>query len=136
VAWRYLDLVDYLLIAEEVPGVPARTLARLDRIVLAESALAVPAARFDGVEIYPEMRLKAAALLWHLTRNHPLPDGNKRCAFLATVEFVQRNDHVWVRSPADPDDTDAVVRKVASGRIGKEALAGWIGRRVASSGRP
>jgi len=24
-------------------------------------------------------------------KNHPPPDGNKRCAFMATVEYVERN---------------------------------------------
>ena len=39
----YLELADFLLIAEVVLGVPAETLARSDRIVaLTESALAGP----------------------------------------------------------------------------------------------
>ena len=88
----YLDLVDYLLIAERVLGVRAEVTARFDRIGLAESALAAPRGGFGGVEAYPEFATKAAVLCWHLVKNHPLPDGNKLCAFLATVEFVERND--------------------------------------------
>jgi prophage maintenance system killer protein len=30
-----------------------------------------------------------------LVKNHPLPDGNKRCALLATVEFVERKHVFW-----------------------------------------
>ena len=41
---EYLDLVDYLLIAERVLGVPAELIARFDRIGLAASALAAPQA--------------------------------------------------------------------------------------------
>lgn len=52
-AWRYLDLVDSLLIAEKVLGLPAEALARLDRIDLADSALHAPQAGFGGVEAYP-----------------------------------------------------------------------------------
>jgi hypothetical protein len=33
VGWAYLELADFLLIAEAVLGVPAETLARSDRIV-------------------------------------------------------------------------------------------------------
>lgn len=128
--WRYLDLVDYLLIAEHVLGVPAATLAQLDRIDLADSALNSPAAAFDGVEAYPDFTMKAAVLLWHLTRNHPLPDGNKRCAFLATVEFVRRNGLTWQRSPRDPDDTDAVIRGVAAGDTTEVELRTWIAERI------
>jgi len=86
----YLELADYLLIAERVVGLPAEVIANFDRIGLAESALAAPQAGFGGVEAYPDFETKVAVLCWHLVKNHPLPDGNKRCAFLATVEVVER----------------------------------------------
>ena len=91
----HLDLTDYLLIAERVLGLPAEAIANFNRIGLAESALAAPQAGFGGVEAYPDFVTKAAVLCWHLVKNHPLPDGNKRCAFLATVEFVERNRRTW-----------------------------------------
>lgn len=50
----YLDLADYLLIAERVLGLPAEAIANFDRIGLAESALAAPQAGFGGVEAYPD----------------------------------------------------------------------------------
>ena len=45
----YLELADYLLIAEAVLGVPAELIADFNRIGLADSALAVPQAGFGGV---------------------------------------------------------------------------------------
>jgi death-on-curing protein len=48
---EYLDLADYLLIAEAVLDVPAEELARWPGIGLAESALHAPAAGFGGVEL-------------------------------------------------------------------------------------
>jgi hypothetical protein len=43
-AWQYLDLADYLLIAEAVTGLKAEVLAEMPRVVsLASSALSVPA---------------------------------------------------------------------------------------------
>ena len=57
---------------------------------LADSALAAPQAGFGGVEAYPDFATKAAVLCWHLVKNHPLPDGNKRCAFLAGVPRLDR----------------------------------------------
>jgi hypothetical protein len=56
----YLELADYLLIAERVLGLPAETIANFDRIGLAESALAAPQADFGGVEAYPDFETKAA----------------------------------------------------------------------------
>ena len=75
----YLALADYLLIAEAVLGLPAELIAEFNRIGLADSALAAPRAGFAGVEAYPDFATKAAVLCWHLVKNHPLPDGNKRC---------------------------------------------------------
>jgi hypothetical protein len=49
----------------------------------------------------------AAVLCWHLVKNHPLPEGNKRCAFLATVEFVERNGRTWLPAPGNPELTYA-----------------------------
>jgi len=33
-----------------------------------------------------------------------------RCAFLATIEFVERNGRTWIPAPGDPDETDRVIR--------------------------
>ncbi len=67
---------------------------------------------------------------WHLVKNHPLPDGNKRCAFLALVEFCDRNERTWNRSDGDPDETDAVIRGVAAGTVGQDELRNWIASRL------
>jgi hypothetical protein len=48
---EYLDLADYLLIAEAVLGVSADEIARWPGIGLADSALHAPAASFAGVEM-------------------------------------------------------------------------------------
>jgi death-on-curing protein len=130
----YLELADYLLIAEHVLGVSASDLARLDRIGLADAALNAPSAVFDGKELYPNFETKAAVLCWHLVRNHPLPDGNKRAAFLSLVEFVRRNGHEWSRSPGDPAETDAVIRAAAADECSVEELRDWIVSRIAKAG--
>ena len=125
----YLEPADYLLIAEAVLGIPAERIARFDRIGLADSALAAPRAGFGGVERYPDFTAKAAVLCWHLVKNHPLPDGNKRCAYLATIEFVERNGRTWIAAPGDPDETDRVIRRVAGGEMGEARFRAWIAQR-------
>jgi death on curing protein len=126
----YLGIGDYLLIAEAVTGIPAERLAHLDRIGLADSALHTPGAGFGGNEAYPDFEAKAAALAWHLVKNHPLPDGNKRAAFVSLVEFVLVNGRTWERHPGDPHETDTVIRGVADGSVSQEQLRDWIAERV------
>jgi death-on-curing protein len=121
---EYLDLADYLLIAEAVLGVPAEEVARWPGIGLAESALRAPAAGFGGVEFYPDVMDKAAVLCARLARNHPLPDGNKRVAYLALLEFLARNGVEW--TPPSVEETVATVEGVAAGTISENELADWL----------
>lgn len=121
-----LDLADYLLIAEAVVGVPAETIVRWPGIGLAESALHAPAMGFGGVEFYPDVIDKAAVLCVRLARNHPLPDGNKRVAYLALVDFLARNEVEWAPPPVE--ETVATIEGVAAGRISERELADWLRR--------
>src|SRR5947208_227305 len=58
---------------------------------LLSSALARPATVVFGVEAYPSLWEKAAALLHSLTCNHPLFDGNKRLGLAGAMVFLARN---------------------------------------------
>ena len=130
----YLELADYLLIAERVLGLPAETIANFDRIGLAESALVAPWAGFGGVEAYPDFETKAAVLCWHLVKNHPLPDVNKRCAFLATVEFIERNVRTWRPAPSDRTRPTGSYGPLPAARSAKPTSATGSPRAADSSG--
>jgi death on curing protein len=121
---EYLDLADYLLIAEAVIGVPAEEIARWPGIGLAESALHAPSAGFEGVELYPDVIDKAAVLCSRLARDHPLPDGNKRVAYLAMLEFLVRKGVEW--APPSVEVTVATIEAVAAGTIRELELAEWL----------
>lgn len=131
--WEYLDLADFLLIAEAVLDIPAEDLARSARLELAESALHAPAATFGGVEFYADLARKTAVLASRLINNHPLPDGNKRLGYLCALEFVARNGGTWTHPPDDPDgdDTVAIIEGVAAGQIDEDTLTAWITDRLA-----
>ncbi|MFS0853573.1 type II toxin-antitoxin system death-on-curing family toxin [Microbacterium sp. 179-I 3D4 NHS] len=58
---------------------------------LLSSALARPASSMFGVEAYPLLETKAAALLSSLSQNHPLFDGNKRFSWVLTLTFLEMN---------------------------------------------
>ena len=121
---EYLDLADYLLIAEADLGVAAEEIARWPGIGLAESALHAPAAGFAGVELYPDVVDKAAVLCVRLARNHPLPDGNKRVAYLALLDFLARNGVEWM--PPSTGETVAMIERVAAGKVSERELADWL----------
>lgn len=125
---EYLDLVDYLLIAEAVTGIEAVVLAKVARLELAESALGAPQAAFGEVEFYPEFVTKAAVLCARLAWNHPLPDGNKRAAWVALREFCARNGHRL--TPRSVEDAVSTIEALAAHEIDEAQLATWIETRI------
>ena len=92
-----------------------------------ESALARPAATFDGEDLYPEIADKAAALMHSLALNHPFVDGNKRVAAFAAIVFVESNGYEFL---ATPDELVTTTLTLAEGRMAVEALAIWFGQRL------
>lgn len=117
------------MIAEAVLGIPAEALAQSDRVVnLADSGLHAPQAAYGGTELYPDFLSKAAVLCSRLARNHPLPDGNKRCAFLSLVEFLERNGYRFV--PVESEDPDEIVASqieaLAAGSLDEGDFGRWL----------
>ena len=94
---------------------------------LLESAAHRPQATVFGMEAYPSIHEKAAALLHSLARNHALIDGNKRPSWTACALFYAMNDLSILDAPHDAA-FDLVVG-VACGEIDvpkiAEALKGW-----------
>jgi death-on-curing protein len=63
-----------------------------------------------------------------LIRNHPLPDGNKRTAYLCLREFVARNGRSWT-SP-DSNEAVTVLEAVAARELSEEDLSRWVADRI------
>ncbi|AFM15630.1 death-on-curing family protein [Mycolicibacterium chubuense NBB4] len=105
---EYLDLEDLLVIARHAVGedVAVRDFGLL------ESALARPRASVFGQDAYPDLHLKAAALMHSLARNHALVDGNKRLAWTACRTFLALNGQM-IR--ATEDERFDFVMRVATG---------------------
>jgi death-on-curing protein len=118
----YLDLADFLIIAEKVLGIDTKVLAK--GVDLAGSALCAPSAAFAGVEFYEGFPQKAAILVKHPTKNHPLPNGTKRTAYACFREFVSRNNYLWQTSTSD--EVVAIMVRVTSDDITTDELAEWI----------
>jgi death on curing protein len=81
---------------------------------LLESALARPQTSLLGQDAYPDLHVKAAALLHSLANNRALVDGNKRLAWHATAVFLGINGQ---QMHAAQDDVVELVRAIAVGEI-------------------
>lgn len=92
-------------------------------IGLLQSALAVPAATFEGRLLHESLSEMAAAYLFHLVRNHPFVDGNKRVGLMALLVFLGLNSR-WL--DADREELESLVRDVAAGQTGKAEVAVFV----------
>jgi death-on-curing protein len=114
----YLNLGDALQVVERF-GFVVRDLGLL------ESALARPASEFEGVETYPTLEGKCAALLESVVRNHALLDGNKRTGWTLMVLMLWINgfQHRFAT-----DDAFDLVLGVAQGEVALAESAAQIAR--------
>lgn len=65
-------------------------------IGLLESDLGMPLATFQSESLHPSLAEMAAAYLFHIARNHPFLDGNKRVGLMAMLVFVALNRRLAV----------------------------------------
>jgi death on curing protein len=128
---RYPEFGDFCDAAADILGMTPEQIARLPNVGLAESALAAPRAGFGDIEVYPTIIEKAAILLTHLARNHPLPDGNKRTAFFLTGLFLEANG-TQLRG-ALPEVDVPMVERIADGQAGTDAVVAWLSERTAGT---
>jgi len=107
------------LTLEEILTVAARAIGNDIQVRdagLLESALARPQATVYGVDAYPDLHSKTAALALSICQNHTLVDGNKRLALAATLvmlgvngwNLVMSNDEAYllIIAMADGELTD------------------------------
>jgi death-on-curing protein len=90
---------------------------------LLESALAMQSQSFGGQYVHPDLPAMAAAYLYHLVRNHPFVDGNKRIGAIAADVFLLLNGLELTLTPDELVDT---VLDVATGRLNKDDLGDRI----------
>ena len=130
---EYLELADYLAIAAEITGLDEQTITKVTKLDLADSALHAPAAGFGEVEFYPDFIEKAAVLVTHLAKNHPLPDGNKRAAWVALRLFIEINGWSWNPTPSI-DDAEQAILAIASGDWDQDDMTTWLRRYLSTTG--
>ena len=112
----YLEIEDALQVVDRY-GFHVRDIGLL------ASALARPATTVMGVDAYPQLAMKAAALMESVARFHPLIDGNKRTAWTLMVLMLWTNG---CRHDFSTDEAFDLVVGVAAGGISLEDSAGMI----------
>jgi len=89
-------------------------------IELLKSAVAMPSAGVGDDYLHADIYAMAAAYLFHIARNHPFVDGNKRTGAVAAMVFLMLNGK---EIQADEVSFEEVVRSVAEGKADKNAAA-------------
>ena len=90
---------------------------------LLESAVAMPVATFGGERLHASLEEQSAAYLFHIVKNHPFVDGNKRTGLMAMLAFLGLNGR---RVEALDDDLADLVIGVAEGRVTKAEVAVFV----------
>ncbi len=87
------------------------------------SALEMPKQGF-GEQYFHEFPYEmAAAYLFHISKNHPFVDGNKRAAFSITLTFLMVNNIDYIGNKKDFED---LVVATATGKLTKEEIAEFL----------
>ena len=92
-------------------------------IGLLQSALGVPSATFEARFLHEGLHEMAAAYLFHIARDHPFVDGNKRAGLVMLLAFLGLNSR-WL--DAEAHDVERLVQGVASGRVSKAEAAVFV----------
>lgn len=90
---------------------------------LLESAISQPMATFGRSFLHADLPTMASAYLFHIAKDHPFLDGNKRAALATALVFLTIND---CEIDAPGDEVLGLVIGVADGSLGKEQVAEFI----------
>lgn len=96
---------------------------------LLESAVAMPTAQFGGEYLHEGLPAMAAAYLFHLCKNHPFVDGNKRVAVTVAEVFVEING---CRLAATDTQLEELTLAIADSSISKDEATRFFVRHVKS----
>ena len=90
---------------------------------LLQSAIAMPEAGAGGTYFHADLFEMAAAYLFHIVKNHPFVDGNKRVGAMAAFTFLRLN-RVTLRT-TNPAFERLVLSTVA-GKGDKAAVSAFL----------
>ena len=86
---------------------------------LLESAIKTVQITFGGDYLHKDIYSQAAAYLFHICKNHPFVDGNKRAGAMSAVVFLELNGYHF---NAPPDVFANLVYRVAAEQFEKNEI--------------
>lgn len=92
---------------------------------LLASALEMPKASMFGEDLHPTLFDKAAAYLFHLVKNHPFNDGNKRTGAFIAILFLRMNA---INIKVDLKLYEDLVLLTANGLANKAQISAFLSR--------
>ena len=92
-------------------------------LALLQSALGMPETTFEGEFLHGTLFEMAAAYVFHVARNHPFVDGNKRTALMCALVFLGLNGS---QLEAESDALYELVDGVAAGSVDKAEVAVFL----------
>lgn len=90
---------------------------------LLESALEMPQAGFGDEYFHKDIFEMAAAYLYHLVKNHPFLDGNKRVSLMTCLIFLEINGY---KIKAKDKQLEKMTLDVATGKMEKNQIANLL----------
>lgn len=90
---------------------------------LLKSALGMPSATFKGEYLHTDIHEMAAAYAFHIVKNHPFVDGNKRVGIVAALVFLALNGYDFNAPQKKLAD---FVLSLAKGELDKADVAVFI----------
>ncbi len=125
-------MIDPLFLTlDEVLGIHADQIRRyggrpgLRALGLLQTSLGMPETTFGGEFLHGTVFEMAAAYLFHLARNHPFVDGNKRTVLMSALVFLGLNGQ---RLDAESGALYELVDGVASGSVDKAEVSVFFRR--------
>jgi death on curing protein len=89
-------------------------------LTMLKSALGMPQATFGGVFLHTDIFEMAAAYIFHIVKNHPFINGNKRTGVVSAIVFMALNGYDF----AAPQNALAeAVCALAAGELAKVDVA-------------
>ncbi|MEJ2169032.1 MAG: type II toxin-antitoxin system death-on-curing family toxin [Desulfobacterales bacterium] len=118
-ALKFLSLAEVLAIHKDqitrYGGAPG-----IRDMALLKSALGIPQATYGGEFLHADIFEMAAGYLFHIVKNHPFADGNKRVGAVAALVFLDLNGFDL---HASEDDFAEMVLAPARGEMSKSQVA-------------
>jgi len=92
-------------------------------INLLQSAIFNAQATFDGIDLYPNLESKCAAVCYGVINNHPFVDGNKRMGIYLLLILLEYNDYIIEYSE---DELVELGFGIAKDTISRDDIVLWI----------